>query len=174
MSALDEHRAPGDRARIGWRDWVGLACRLILGGVLLVAGGLKVGNLAESVEAVRAYRLLPYELTAVAGYALPLIEVAVGVLLILGLFTRFSGLVGALLLAAFVIAIASVWARGLSIDCGCFGGGGETDPAKALAAYPGEIARDLALMACGVWLSVRPSTPFALEDRLFPPISDPD
>lgn len=151
-------------------DWVGLAARLILGGVLLVAGGLKLGNLASSVEAVRAYRMLPYELTSLVGNALPIVEVAVGLMLILGLFTRAAAAVGTLLMLAFVIAIGSVWARGISIDCGCFGGGGVVDTAAALAAYPWEMARDLALMVAGVWLSVRPRTPWALDDRLFAPL----
>ena len=154
----------------GWRDWVGLAARLVLGGVLVIAGGLKLGNLADSVYAVRAYRMLPYDVTAIVGYALPIIEVAAGLLLIAGLFTRWAAVVGSLLMVAFLIAIGSVWARGLSIDCGCFGGGGEVEQAKAIAAYPWEMLRDAALLACGVWLVWRPRTPFALEDRLFPPI----
>lgn len=161
------------RTTLPWRAWVGLAARLVLGLVLLLAGGLKLGNLDESVFAVRAYRILPYELTAPLGYALPLIEVVAGLLLILGLFTRWAAVVGSLLMVMFVIAIASVWARGISIDCGCFGGGGEVEAAKALASYPWEILRDVGLLACGAWLTAWPRTPFALEDRLFPPIDEP-
>ncbi len=149
---------------------MGLAARLVLGGVLLVAGALKLDNLGASVYATRAYQLLPYDLTAPVGYALPIIEVALGLALIAGLFTRLSALGGSLLMLAFIFAISSAWSRGLSLDCGCFGGGGEVETAKALAAYPWEILRDVGLMACGVWLVVRPRTPFALEDRLFPPI----
>ncbi len=154
-----------------WRDWVGLAARLILGGVLVVAGGLKLGNLADSVYAVRAYRILPYDFTAAVGYALPIIEVAAGLLLILGLFTRWAAVVGSLLMVAFIIAIGSVWARGISIDCGCFGGGGEIEADQALASYPWEILRDVGLLACGIWLTIRPASPFSLEARLFPPIA---
>lgn len=143
--------------------WIGLAARLVLGGVLLIAGLLKVGNLGESVLAVRAYRLLPYDLTTVVGYALPLIEIFAGLLLIVGLFTRAAGLVGALLMVAFIIGIGSAWARGLSLDCGCFGGGGEISPEEAVAAYPWEIARDVGLMALGLWLTIRPRTPFSVD-----------
>jgi len=153
-----------------WRDWVGLAARLVLGVVLLLAGGLKLGNLEESVYAVRSYRLLPYEVTAPLGYGLPILEVAVGLLLIVGLFTRVAALVGALLMIGFIVAIASVWYRGISIDCGCFGGGGEVDAAKALASYPWEILRDVGLLACASWLLIRPRSALALEDRLFPPV----
>lgn len=114
----------------GWNAWLRLVARLILGGVLLIAGLLKVGNLGESVLAVRAYRILPWDVTTVVGYALPLIEIFFGLLLIVGLFTRVSGIVGALLMLAFIIAIGSAWARGLSLDCGCFGGGGQISPKR--------------------------------------------
>ena len=141
----------------------------MLGGVLLVAGALKLGNLGESVLAVRAYQLLPYELTDIVGIALPIIEVVVGLLLVTGTFTRISAAVGALLMLAFIIGIGSAWARGLSLDCGCFGGGGVIDKETALAAYPWEIARDVGLMACGVWLAVRPRTPWSVDAWLFRP-----
>lgn len=154
----------------GWRDWVGLLLRLVLGLVIGVAGALKLGNLGESVLAVRAYQLLPYELTDVVGIALPIGEVALGLLLVTGTFTRLSGALGALLMVAFIIAIASAWARGLTLDCGCFGGGGVISKEAALAAYPWEIARDVALAACGVWLAVWPRTPWAVDAWLFRPV----
>lgn len=136
--------------------------------VLLVAGLLKIGKLGESVLAVRAYQLLPYELTSVVGYALPVIEILLGALLIAGLFTRLSGLAGALLMVAFIFGISSAWSRGLSLDCGCFGGGGEVSPEQAFAAYPVDIARDVGLAFAGLWLAVRPRTPFSLDSVLFP------
>lgn len=160
-------------ARPDWQGWIGLAARLVLGGVLLAAGLLKVGNLGESVLAVRAYRLLPYELTSIVGYALPLVEIFVGLLLITGLFTRAAGVVGALLMAAFIIGIGSAWARGLSLDCGCFGGGGEISPAEAAAAYPWEIARDIGLLALGAWLAVKPRTPYSLDNLRHPAVDVP-
>ncbi len=149
-----------------WLDWVGLVARLILGGVLLVAGLLKVGSLGQSVLAVQAYQLLPYEMTFVIGYALPIVEIIVGLALLLGLFTRWSGLIGALMMVAFIIGISSAWTRGLSLDCGCFGGGGEISPEEAIAAYPLDIARDIGLALAGIWLTVRPESPFRLDSRL--------
>ena len=46
------------RARPGGCGWPPLA-RLVLAGVLIVAGWLKLPDPAESVRAVRAYQLLP-------------------------------------------------------------------------------------------------------------------
>lgn len=146
----------------GW-DLAGTALRLVLGGVLLVAGALKVTNLDASVLAVRAYELLPWDAAGLVGRALPVLEILVGLLLIVGLFTRSAALAAGLLMLAFVVGIASAWARGLAIDCGCFGGGGTIEPAKT--AYPWELARDVALLVAAGWLAWRPRTAYALDGR---------
>lgn len=147
------------------KDLVGLLARLVLGGVVLVAGLLKVLHLETSARSVRAYQLLPYDLAGYIGYGLPILEVAVGALLVLGLFTRLGAVIGGLLMVMFIIGIASAWARGLSIDCGCFGKGGTI--AASQTQYPQEIARDVGLLACAVWLAVRPRTALSLERLLF-------
>ncbi|MCL2482915.1 MAG: DoxX family protein [Propionibacteriaceae bacterium] len=163
--------SPAPTATRDWKNWVSLAARLILGAVVIWAGLSKVGNLAGSVQSTSSYQILSYDLARVVGYALPFAEIALGIVLIVGLFTRVMGALGALLMLAFVIAIISVWARGISIDCGCFGTGGPVDPSKALAQYPWEIARDVALMACGVWLVF--AKPFvAVDSWLFRPVED--
>ena len=149
------------------RDLLGLLLRLVLGGVILVAGALKVGHLETSARAVRAYQLLPFDLAGVVGYGLPVLELAIGALLLLGLFTRVSAVVAGLLMVAFIIGIASAWARGLSIDCGCFGNGGTI--AASQTQYPQEIARDIGLFACAAWLAVRPRSAVSL-DRLLSPV----
>ena len=77
------------------------------------------------------------------------------------------------LAALFVVGIASAWARGLSIECGCFGGGGGSVEDFA-AAYPWEIARDVGLMLASLWLVWRPRTPWALDNVLFGPSYDGD
>ena len=149
-----------------WRaDVVGLLARLILGVVLLVAGGLKVTSPAVSARAVRAFQILPYDLAGYVGYTMPVIEIVVGLLLIAGLFTRVSAAVGGLLMLAFVIGIISAWMRGLNIDCGCFGGGGTI--ASSETQYIPDLLRDAGLAACAAWLVVRPRTAYSLDHRLF-------
>lgn len=143
------------------QPWLTLLSRLILGIVLLVAGGLKIGNLPKSAMAVRAYELLPVSLANFLGYTLPWIEIGLGLLLIVGVTVKISGALGALTMLAFIIAIAQAWARGLSIDCGCFGGGGAIDPEDTK--YLSEIIRDIGLMALGIFLYFYPKGRFALE-----------
>jgi uncharacterized membrane protein YphA (DoxX/SURF4 family) len=145
--------------------WLGLLARLVIGGVLLVAGGLKVADPSGSVEAVRAYELLPAELVRPVGLALPAVEVVLGLALVLGVLTRLSAAVSALLFAAFVVAIVSVWSRGIAIDCGCFGGGGVE--AGAAAAYPVEVARSTALLAASAYLALVRRTRYAVDSVLF-------
>ena len=144
-------------------DWLGLLARLALGGVLVVAGALKIPTPYKAAAAMRAYELLPNSLASVFGYILPWFEVGLGLLLILGVATRLSGLIGALLMLLFIGAISSAWARGLSIDCGCFGGGGEIDPKETK--YLEEIVRDIALALSGFYLYFRPHSRFALDNR---------
>ena len=159
-------------SRRPWQEWVTLAARLILGVTLLVAGLLKVTRLDASVQSVRLYQILPWDFAGLVGTALPILEVIVGLLLITGTFTRVSAVVGSLLMLAFIIGIASVWARGISIDCGCFGGGGAIEASKTQ--YPLEILRDTGLLLAGAWTVWRPRAPFAVDNWLFAPIDHTD
>jgi uncharacterized membrane protein YphA (DoxX/SURF4 family) len=144
-----------------YQPWLTLLFRLILGGVLFAAGALKIGNLQKSAMAVRAYEMLPVELANFLGYALPWIEIGMGLLLIVGASVKICGLLGALTMLAFIIAIAQAWARGLSIDCGCFGGGGTIDPEDTK--YLSEIIRDIGLLAMGVFLYYYPKGKLSLD-----------
>jgi uncharacterized membrane protein YphA (DoxX/SURF4 family) len=146
--------------------WIGTAARLVVGTVWIVAGLLKLPDPAASVRAVRAYRLLPESTVTVIGYGLPILEVCLGVLLVIGLGTRAAAALSALLFVAYIVGISSAWARGLQIDCGCFGGGGYA--ADATSKYPGEIACDIGLLALCAFLVVRPRTVVSLDAWLIP------
>jgi uncharacterized membrane protein YphA (DoxX/SURF4 family) len=147
------------------RPWLGLLLRLTLAGVWIVAGASKVGDLAGSGRAVAAYRLMPVDAARIVGAALPFMELALGVLLLIGLATRLAASVSAGLLTVYIVGIASAWARGLSIDCGCFGGGGEL-AAGQRPNYAPDIARDVALLAAAAFLVVWPRTRVALDGWL--------
>lgn len=143
------------------QPWITLLFRLILGGVLLVAGGLKIGNPQKSAMAVRAYEILPIDIANFLGYVLPWFEIAVGLLLILGVAVKVNALLGGITMLIFILAISQAWARGLSIDCGCFGGGGAIDPSQTK--YLEEILRDFAFMFMAIYLYRFPSGRFALD-----------
>lgn len=142
--------------------WVGTVARVVLGGVWIVAGTLKLGDLPESVRAVRAYQLLPDPAAQLLGAGLPLVEVVLGLLLLIGLGIRAGAVISILLLSAFVIGISSAWIRGLSIDCGCFSSGGELGPGQR-PSYGAELLRDAGLLVLAGWLAWRPQSRFAAD-----------
>ena len=73
-------------------------------------------------------------------------------------------IVGTVLMALFVFAIGQAWARGLPINCGCFGNGGITADGKVHNwTYLSEILRDLGLILCGIYISRNPIGKFALD-----------
>ncbi|MBP6525766.1 MAG: DoxX family membrane protein [Dermatophilaceae bacterium] len=147
------------------KDVIGLLARLFLGAVLIYAGAAKVGRPLTSERAVQAFEIFPTELAGYIGLALPFVEIVLGVLLILGLFTRPVAIVSTLLMVAFIIGIAQAWARGLTIDCGCFGGGGQV--AAGETKYGIDIARDATFALAGAWLWWRPRTLASLDRLLF-------
>jgi uncharacterized membrane protein YphA (DoxX/SURF4 family) len=147
------------------KEWAGLAARLVVGAVWIYAGAIKLPDPDGSVAAVRAYELLPGDTAVTVGHLLPVLEVVVGAMLVLGVLVRGAAVVSALLFALFIVGIASVWARGMEIDCGCFGGGGY-DP-DATSKYPWEIARDVVLLALSLFLVWLPGSRWSLDSVLF-------
>jgi len=145
-------------------DGIGTLGRLGLAAVWLVSGAIKVSDLNQTYTAVQAYDLLPAELVSVVAGAVPFLELALGVLLLVGLGTRLSAVVSAVVLVAFIGAVAQSWARGLTIDCGCFGGGGQVAPGETR--YPQEIARDIGFLLLAGWLMIRPRTLLSLDGWL--------
>ena len=142
---------------------VGLVARLILGGTLIVAGYLKFDELDKSQMAVRAYELLPIPLANFMGIFLPFFELAIGILLVLGASTRIAAFLSGLLMFAFMIGISQAWARGLSIDCGCFGGGGQVAPGEADYVTP--LLRDTGLTLLAIYLTLFPHTKIGLDKK---------
>lgn len=144
-------------------DVTGTLVRLGLAAVWLVAGSLKVADPIGSAVAVDAYDLLPTGAVAPVATVLPVLELALGALLLAGVGTRLAALVSAVLLAGFLAGLVQAWARGLSIDCGCFGGGGQVAPGQER--YGATLLRDLGFLALALWLSVRPRTALAVDRR---------
>ena len=148
---------------------VQVVLRLIVGGVFVFAGVVKIWNveiksaheserIAWTVKASRApdvsgfakdvdnYRVPPRALTNLVAITFPWIEVAAGLLLIFGIWLRPSALVIGVMLVVFLIAIGQAVARGLNISCGCFG----TVEGRKVGLTA--LAQDVALLAMCIWL----------------------
>jgi uncharacterized membrane protein YphA (DoxX/SURF4 family) len=137
-----------------------LVARALPAVLLLWAGLAKAFDRQGSILAVDAYDVLPDRLVRLVAAILPWLEIGVAVLLILGLFVRFAGIATAVLASLFIAALAQAKARGLAIDCGCFGGGGAGDGVGWW-----DIVRDVPVLLCGLYLAARPRGPFQLDNR---------
>ena len=142
-------------------DLVGLLARLGLAAVFLISGVSKAVNPRETRVAVRAYDLLPDGLADGVAAVLPYLEIGLGLLLVLGMVVRWTAVAAAVLLVVFIGGVISVAVRGLSIDCGCFGGGGTV--AAGHTQYAAEILRDVGFLALAGWLIVRPRTLWSVD-----------
>jgi uncharacterized membrane protein YphA (DoxX/SURF4 family) len=112
-----------------------LLARLALGGLFLYAGAAKLPDMAGFAVDVANYRLLPAVAVPPLAAAVVGVELVLGLLLLAGRWTRAASLVATALLALFVVALSQALLRGISLDCGCFGGG---EPATWLT-----VIRDL-------------------------------
>jgi uncharacterized membrane protein YphA (DoxX/SURF4 family) len=140
--------------------WLGLVVRLGAAGVWLVAGAAKLADLERFHVQVAAYKLLPGGLEAPFAYALPFVEVGIGLYLALGLLIRPTAILACALMLAFVVAMAQARARGLSLDCGCFG---------SLTRQPvglDTILRDALLGLPSLAMAIRPARFLSLDHAL--------
>jgi uncharacterized membrane protein YphA (DoxX/SURF4 family) len=164
MGVTVETRQQSARWAAAW-PWISTIARLGLAAVFLTAGGLKVSDLAASGRAVNAYRLMSFDAAKVVGAVQPFVEIAVGLLLLIGLAMRLSAAIAALLLVIFIAGIASAWARGLQIDCGCFSKGGDLTGGRT-AEYGLEVLRDVGFLVLAGILLVKPRTKFSIDGLL--------
>ena len=156
----------GQRARTtAWWPWISTAARLGLAAVFLLAGGTKIGDLASSGRAVNAYQLMSFDTAKVVGAMQPFLEIALGLLLLVGIASRLIAGLGAVLLLLFIAGIASAWARGLQIDCGCFSQGGALGAGEK-PTYGWEILRDVGFVVLAGILLWRPQSRFSVDGAL--------
>jgi uncharacterized membrane protein YphA (DoxX/SURF4 family) len=152
------------RLSAAW-PWISTAARLGLAAVFLTAGGLKVTDLAASGRAVNAYKLMSFDTAKLVGAVQPFLEIALGLLLLIGLAVRLSAAIAAVLLVIFIAGIVWAWTQGLQIDCGCFSKGGELTGGRT-ATYGVDILRDVGFLALAGILLVKPRTRFSIDGLL--------
>ncbi len=124
-----------------------LVLRILLGAVFIYAAYTKLRQswllFALSID---SYQLLPEWGVYAVARTLPWFELALGVLLVAGVWLRYFAVVATAILALFFTVMLVSYARGAGIDCGCFGVG------EALSAKT--LARDGAFVAAALTLVV--------------------
>src|SRR5437016_2940426 len=109
---------------------IGLAARIVVGLILIVAGVAKLAAGHKTVERlVGAYELVTGRPASWVARALPVLEVAVGAWLLAGVFAAAAAGAGIVLLAVLSIAVAQALIRKKVVACGCFG---FADPATTI------------------------------------------
>jgi putative oxidoreductase len=138
------NREPSGRGhRINW------LLRIIVGGGFVTAGILKIIDPASFADNVANYRLARHELINLVAIILPWIEVVAGLLVLTGIWLRAAALVIAALTVVFLVVIVSALARGLNIQCGCFGTVGGTRAGWF------NLVIDLSFLGLALWLARR-------------------
>lgn len=95
--------------------------RFIMGGIFLVSGLAKISDPGRFILTLREFRLFPEVIVPFTAVWLPWLEFVLGLCLIAGILQRTAALILACMNILFAAAIVSVIARGIVVDCGCFG-----------------------------------------------------
>jgi uncharacterized membrane protein YphA (DoxX/SURF4 family) len=120
--------------------------RLVLGGVFIYAGVLKMRSPQDFADSLASYRLVPYPIVNLWAMGLPLFELLCGLFLLTKYFCRIGLLSIMSLLIIFLGAILSAELRRVPISCGCFGTRSWLDANLWVS-----ISRDLALLLGAVF-----------------------
>ncbi len=101
---------------------IALLLRIVLGVVFVYAAWTKIREPWELFAlAINSYQLLPLRAVEFVARTLPWFELAIGIMLIVGRGLRISATVTSLLLLVFFGLIVRAYAKGMEINCGCFG-----------------------------------------------------
>ena len=92
----------------------------MVGIILMVAAAPKLRHPDSFQTALQGYQLFPEWMIPLLNYAVPALEVVLGVLLILCLERR-AVLASAFLFGTFTLVLGWAWQHELPLTCGCFG-----------------------------------------------------
>ncbi|OGR04079.1 MAG: hypothetical protein A2284_04595 [Deltaproteobacteria bacterium RIFOXYA12_FULL_61_11] len=146
----------------GGHPYLALPARIYLGLVFLLACYHKLLDPAAFALDIATYQLLPLGLINLLAIVLPWIELAAGLMLLLGLRTRVGALLVATMMAMFTVAVTLAVLRGLDMSCGCFASqGAASDPISWFT-----VLRDLGWLSLSMYVLVFDRDPLGL-DRLF-------
>lgn len=137
-------------------------CRILIGGIFLIAGLAKISDPVRFMFTLREFSLFPKAVIPFLAIYLPWLELVLGISIVTGVLYRTSALILAFLNLAFTFAIGSVIARGITVDCGCFGLFADILKLPDMADYKAVI-RNLIFIACCLFIYFSKDTVISLE-----------
>lgn len=143
----DPPPAPSNRAGRHLRSAL-LAARLLMAGIFIYASIDKIAHPAAFAKDVYNYQILPDVLVNLTALVLPWLELLLGLCLLTGVWLPGAVLAVNGLLLVFLAALVFNLARGLDVNCGCFGAAG-LGPSMSTGWY---LLRDVGFLAIGAFL----------------------
>jgi uncharacterized membrane protein YphA (DoxX/SURF4 family) len=132
---MDIHAIVGNR-------WFRRGLSLLVGGLFVYAGAIKIGAPQSLADTAAEFGILPNLAIVTFALWLPVFEILAGLLLVSGWGSRIGALAVGIAIVAYLAAIGSALARGLTINCGCFGAAPATRAGMWL-----DLARDFGILA---------------------------
>ncbi|GAB2517235.1 Methylamine utilization protein MauE [Corynebacterium atrinae] len=164
MSTIEQSEAPADArswfTRSVLLDAISAFARFFMAYTWISAGIPKLNDHMNMTQAITAYEIFTPQFSDLLARLIGPLEIAGGLMLLLGLFLRPASKLASVVLVLFIIGIAWAWIGGLVIDCGCFNIEPNVD--KQAMDYFLTILRDIGFLALSVWTIYRPFKKFAI------------
>jgi len=138
-------------------------CRIvdvIVGGIFIYAGAIKVLDPVQFANDIDNYKILPWTIGVGLAFYLPWLEMFCGLALILRRLYLGGLSILTELVTVFLVATIAAKARGLDITCGCFGHVSQNWN------FPAHLALDLAILGALLVLYFRVASGNRLQDAV--------
>lgn len=148
-------------AFLNWNGhrWLGLAARLYLAWVFLLACWHKILHPEMFALDVATYQILPLWAVNATAIVLPWVELGAGLMLVAGFKARAGAVLVSGMMVVFIVALGIALANGLDMSCGCFASqGAEEDPISYMT-----VLRDLGWLALGLYVVFLDRVPLGLD-----------
>ena len=119
---------------------------LIVAGIFIYAGVLKVLDPVQFANDIDNYKILPWPISVALAFYLPWLEIFCGLGLIFRFLYRGALSILTALILVFTLATIAAKVRGLDITCGCFG------HASQHWSFPAHLVTNLILLAVVIFL----------------------
>jgi putative oxidoreductase len=130
--------------RILWR-----LVAIVIGGIFIYAGAVKIVDPAEFARDIDNYKMLPWQMSVGLGFYLPWVEIFCGLALIVRVLYRGGVFILTALTLLFIVITIIAKARGLEVSCGCFG------HASKYLSFAWHLVLDFVLLGALIGLFVR-------------------